>query len=82
MATGSGAAIRTERLTKYYGRQLGVDKLDLEVRRGEIFGWLGPNGAGKTTAIRMLLNMIRSSGGRATVLGHDAVSDSIEVRRR
>jgi ABC-2 type transport system ATP-binding protein len=82
MATGSGAAIRTEGLSKFNGRQRGVENLDLEVGRGEIFGWLGPNGAGKTTTIRMLLNLIRPTGGRASVLGLDTVADSIEVRRR
>jgi ABC-2 type transport system ATP-binding protein len=48
------AAIRTVGLTKYYGRDRGIEDLDLEIRRGEVFGFLGPNGAGKTTTIRVL----------------------------
>ena len=76
------AAIRLEKLTKYYGAQLGVVDLDLEVRSGEVFGYLGPNGAGKTTTVRLLLDLIRPTAGRATVLGLDAQADSLEVRRR
>jgi ABC-2 type transport system ATP-binding protein len=61
--------IRTERLTKYYGRRRGIDGLDLAVRGGEIYGFLGPNGAGKTTTIRLLLDLIRPTSGQAWVLG-------------
>ena len=73
--------IRLEGLTKYYGKQLGVADLNLEVKSGEIFGYLGPNGAGKTTTIRMLLDLIRPTRGKATVLGLDAQADSLAVRR-
>jgi ABC-2 type transport system ATP-binding protein len=76
------AAIRLDKLTKFYGAQRGVVDLDLEVRPGEIFGYLGPNGAGKTTTIRVLLDLLRPTNGTATVLGLDAHADSIEVRRR
>src|SRR5207248_916115 len=55
--TGSAPVIRTRRLTKRYGDLIAVDRLDLEVHRGEIFGLLGPNGAGKTTTILMLLGL-------------------------
>ncbi|MDI6874092.1 ABC transporter ATP-binding protein [Candidatus Solincola sp.] len=74
--------ILTEGLTKYYGRARGVRDLNLEVRRGEVFGYLGPNGAGKTTTIRLLLDLIRPSAGRAEVLGMDVRSRSVEIRRR
>ena len=74
-------AIRLERLTKYYGKHLGVADLNLEVKSGEVFGYLGPNGAGKTTTIRMLLDLIRPTQGKATVLGLDAQADSLAVRR-
>lgn len=50
--------------------------------RGEFFGFLGPNGTGKTTAIRVLMDLIRPSAGRAEALGFDAQRDTIEVRRR
>ena len=73
--------IRLEGLTKYYGKQLGIADLNLEVKSGEIFGFLGPNGAGKTTTIRLLLDLLRPTRGTATVLGLDAKADSLEVRR-
>jgi len=71
---GSAPAVLTERLTKSYGRSRsrGVVALDLEVRTGEVFGFLGPNGAGKTTTIRVLLDLIRPTSGRAFVLGRDS----------
>jgi ABC-2 type transport system ATP-binding protein len=61
----------TEGLTKSYGSRPAVRGLDLEVRRGEVFGFLGPNGAGKTTTIRMCLGLVRPTAGRALVLGRD-----------
>jgi ABC-2 type transport system ATP-binding protein len=75
------AAIHTEKLTKYYGRERGVVDLDLEVRKGEVFGFLGPNGAGKTTTIRMLLDLIRPSSGSAHVLGLDTSTQGVQLRR-
>ena len=63
------AVLRTESLTKHYGRVRAVDGLDLEVRRGEIYGFLGRNGAGKTTTIRMLLGLIRPTSGTVQVFG-------------
>ena len=74
--------IRVERLTKFYGKQRGVLELDFAVKPAEVFGYLGPNGAGKTTTIRTLLDFIRPTSGRATVLGLDARHDSIEIHRR
>jgi ABC-2 type transport system ATP-binding protein len=74
--------LRTEALTKRYGRVVGIRDLSLEVREGEVFGFLGPNGAGKTTTIRLILDLLRPTSGRAEVLGLDARRDSVEVRRR
>jgi ABC-2 type transport system ATP-binding protein len=74
------AAIEMQGLTKFYGKNVGVKDLDLAVRRGEIFGFLGPNGAGKTTAIRLLLDLIRPTFGKATILGMRAQEDSIRIR--
>jgi ABC-2 type transport system ATP-binding protein len=65
-------ALRTEQLTKRYGRVLAVDSLDLEVPPGQVFGFLGPNGAGKSTTIRLLLGLARPTSGRAWVLGTPA----------
>jgi ABC-2 type transport system ATP-binding protein len=62
--------ISTQALTKRYGEAIvAVDKLDLRVRRGEVYGFLGPNGAGKTTTLRMLVGLVRPTSGQATVLG-------------
>jgi len=74
-------AILTEGLTKRFGDFAAVSNLDLDVRPGEVFGFLGPNGAGKTTAIRTLLDEIRPSEGRASILGLDTHRDSVEIRR-
>ena len=76
------AAIRTERLCNDYGAGRGVFDLDLEVRRGEILGFLGPNGAGKPTTIRLLVDLIRLTAGRAWVLGLNTREHSLEIRRR
>ena len=74
-------AIRTEGLTKYYGDVKALIDLDLSVERGEIFGFLGPNGAGKTTMIRTILDEIRPTSGKASIVGLDSHSDSVEIRR-
>jgi ABC-2 type transport system ATP-binding protein len=66
------AALRTENLTKRFGRLLAVDSLDLTVAAGEVFGFLGPNGAGKSTTIRLMLGLVRPSAGRAWVFDADA----------
>ena len=63
--------IETHRLTKRYGDSIiAVDRLDLEVQHGEVFGFLGPNGAGKTTTLRMLLGLIKPTSGTASVAGY------------
>ena len=74
-------AIRADGLTKYYGEVIGVEDLSFEVARGEVYGFLGANGAGKTTTIRLLLDLLRPSRGRATVLGVDCHRDSLAARR-
>lgn len=63
------AVIRTRGLCKLYGTKVAVADLTLEVPKGEVFGFLGPNGAGKSTAVKMLLGLVKPSGGEATVLG-------------
>jgi ABC-2 type transport system ATP-binding protein len=77
-------AILTEGLTKTYGRRRsrGIARLDLEVRPGEVFGFLGPNGAGKTTTIRVLLDLIRPTSGRALVLGRDSRRETLAIQAR
>ena len=76
------AAIKTEGLTKTYGKNRGIRDVDLEVEPGEVFGFLGPNGAGKTTTIRTLLGFMRPTAGRAEVFGLDTRRESVEVRAR
>lgn len=71
--------IRTERLTKYYGKTRGIRDLDLKVESGDFFGFIGPNGAGKSTCIRTLLGLIKPTGGREQVLGHDIVTGHDEI---
>ncbi|HEU5156093.1 MAG TPA: ATP-binding cassette domain-containing protein [Streptosporangiaceae bacterium] len=68
----AAVAVHTRGLTKRYGEHLAVDAVDLTVRRGEMYGFLGPNGAGKTTTLRMIVGLIRPTGGTATVAGRPA----------
>jgi ABC-2 type transport system ATP-binding protein len=76
------SAIRTQGLSKRYGRTLALDELDLIVEPGEVYGYLGPNGAGKTTTIRLLLGLHRPTAGRAELFGVDAWNDPVEAHRR
>jgi ABC-2 type transport system ATP-binding protein len=73
--------IETHDLTKRYGTQTAVDRLTLEIRPGEIFGFLGPNGAGKTTTFLMLLGLSEPSAGMARVCGFDPTRQPLEVKR-
>jgi ABC-2 type transport system ATP-binding protein len=76
-------AIETQRLAREFeGGIKAVDGVDLEVAEGEIYGFLGPNGAGKTTTVRMLATLLRPTGGRAVVAGHDVASEPGAVRER
>lgn len=69
-------------LSKQYAgsKSLALDKVSLQVRAGEVYGFLGPNGAGKSTTIRCLLNFIQPSGGSASILGKDMVRDSVAIK--
>jgi ABC-2 type transport system ATP-binding protein len=80
--TKNETAIEVHGLTKSYGRVRALRGIDLEVQRGEIFGFLGPNGAGKTTAIRCMLDMIRPDGGKSLLLGMDPQVDPVAVQAR
>ncbi len=72
--------IAARALTKKYGRLTAVDRLDLDVRPGELFGFLGPNGAGKTTTIRMLVGILRPTAGRASIAGVDVVAEPVRAK--
>jgi ABC-2 type transport system ATP-binding protein len=81
-AVSAQPAIATAGLSKDYGAGHGLFGLDMEVQRGEVFGFLGPNGAGKSTTIRLLLDLIRPTAGSARVLGREVGRHSLEIRRR
>jgi ABC-2 type transport system ATP-binding protein len=82
LASTPDTVVCTRDLTKRYGWRMAVDALNLEVRRGEIFGFLGPNGAGKTTTIRMLLGLIAPTSGTVELLGRDVSRDGPRVLPR
>ncbi len=74
--------IETRDLTKSYGRQEALCGVDLDVKKGEVYGFIGPNGAGKSTTIRILLGMLRKSGGEAKLLGGDPWQDAVALHQR
>lgn len=76
-----GDAVKIEKLVKQFGDFVAVDTLNLEVKKGEVFGFLGPNGAGKSTTIRMLCGLLRPTSGRAIVAGYDVSRDPELVRQ-
>src|SRR3954452_8218238 len=85
--SGNVAVIQTDNLSKMYHKNrtetvAALKGLNLTVQPGEIFGYLGPNGAGKTTTIRLLLDLIRPTGGKAMLFGENAHDNSIEVHKR
>lgn len=73
--------IRTENLTKQYGRLTAVADLNLDIAQGEFFAFLGPNGAGKTTTIKLLTGLLKPTVGRVLICGHDIQTDSVEARK-
>ena len=74
--------VHTKNLTKFYGKIKGIEDVDITVNQGEIFGFLGPNGAGKTTTIRLLLNLITPTRGKAEIFGLDTQKDSLAIKSR
>ncbi len=74
-------AIDVSGITKRFGSKTVVNAIDLQVRRGEIYGFLGPNGSGKTTFIRMLCGLLTPDGGRGTCLGYDVLVQQAEIKR-
>jgi ABC-2 type transport system ATP-binding protein len=74
--------IETKKLTKYYGKTLGIENLDLTIQEGEIFGFIGPNGAGKSTTIRTLLGLIHPTSGSATIFGKDITKFGPEIKEQ
>jgi ABC-2 type transport system ATP-binding protein len=78
----STPAIHITDLTRRYGKDRGIEKINLQVEEGEIFGFIGPNGAGKSTTIRVLLNLLFPTSGSARIMGLDIVKDSKKIRER
>ncbi len=73
--------IETQDLTKVYGEQTAVNRLNLKINEGEVFGFLGPNGAGKTTTLIMLLGLSEPTSGKALVCGFDPTREALKVKR-
>lgn len=78
----SAPAIHTQGLTRRFGTFTAVNQIDLNIARGEIYGFLGPNGSGKSTTIRMLCGLLKPSAGSVTVLGHQIPHDAEQLRRK
>lgn len=74
--------IELKNLTKYYGKHLGIEDVNLTIEQGEIFGFVGPNGAGKSTTIRLILNLIFKTSGEAKLFGLDTEKDSKEIKKK
>lgn len=73
--------IETQKLTKTYGDLIAVNKIDLKIKKGEIFGFLGPNGSGKSTTIRMLCGILNPNSGNALVNGYDIVHQAEKIKQ-
>lgn len=78
----SDLAIKTENLTKQFGKLLVVNNVNLNVPKGHIYGFLGPNGSGKSTMIRMLCGVLEPTSGKGTVLGYDIKRESENIKQR
>ena len=79
MTTNNDVVVRTEHLTKHYGKLVAVDDLNLEVHRGEVFGFLGPNGAGKSTTMSMILGLIAPTSGNIEIFGLSVKSNLADI---
>ncbi len=73
--------ISAEKLTKRYGKNRGIESVDITVNEGEVYGFIGPNGAGKSTTIRLLLDFIRPTSGRCSIFGLDCIGNSAKIKR-
>jgi len=79
MTTNSDELVRTAHMTKHYGKLVAVDDLNLEVHRGQVFGFLGPNGAGKTTTMCMMLGLIAPTSGNIEIFGLSVKSNLADI---
>ena len=76
------SVIEIKDLTKYYGKHRALNKVDLKVEEGEVYGFIGPNGAGKSTTLRIILGMLRKNGGEVILMGQDPWKDAVQLHRR
>lgn len=76
------AILTIRNLTKRFGDFTALDKINLEVNKGEVYGFIGPNGAGKSTTIRVLLGILRANAGEAKIFGKDVWHDAVEIHKR
>lgn len=74
--------IKTENLTKKFGSFTALDRVNMEVNAGEVYGFIGPNGAGKSTTIRVLLGILKATEGKAEIFGKDVWRDAVELHKR
>ncbi|OPX58405.1 MAG: Trehalose/maltose import ATP-binding protein MalK [Methanobacterium sp. PtaB.Bin024] len=75
------AVIEIKNLTKYYGKVKALNKVDLTVNEGEVYGFIGPNGAGKSTTLRVLLGLLRKTDGDVRLMGKDPWHDAVQLHR-
>ena len=75
-------AVKTDKLTKFYGKNRGIEQVCLNVEEGDFYGFIGPNGAGKSTTIRLLIGLINPTAGSAEVLGKNIQKDMTEILSR
>src|SRR5699024_196636 len=74
--------LRTDNVTKRFGRFTALNRVNIELNKGEIYGFIGPNGAGKSTTIRILLGMLKATKGTANIFGMDAWRDAVAIHKR
>ncbi|WP_188455915.1 ABC transporter ATP-binding protein [Virgibacillus oceani] len=74
--------LKVDNLTKRFGKFTALDGVNLEVKEGEVFGFIGPNGAGKSTTIRVLLGIIKATGGQVRIFSKDAWAEAVEIHKR
>lgn len=76
------SVIEIKDLTKYYGKHRALNRVNLRVEEGEVYGFIGPNGAGKSTTLRIILGMLRKNGGQVKLMGQDPWHDAVKLHRR
>lgn len=76
------AILKTTNLTKKFGKFTALEGVNIEVNKGEVYGFIGPNGAGKSTTIRVLLGMLKATEGEATIFGKDVWADAVAIHKR